>query len=93
MLIGSAKILKVFNKEKNKQVLGGRVLDGKVMITNGGIKIKRQENEIGTGRIAGIQHNKETAKEVEKGSEFGIMIEAKIELAPGDIIEIIEKIS
>lgn len=93
VIIGSAKILKVFNKEKNKQVLGGRVLEGKVMATTGGIKIKRQENEIGMGRIAGIQHNKAAAKEVEKGSEFGIMIEAKIELAPGDVIEIIEKIS
>jgi translation initiation factor IF-2 len=85
--------LKIFNREKNKQVVGARALDGRVMITSGGIKIKRQENEIGTGKIAGMQHNKVAVKEVEIGKEFGVMIDAKIELAPGDVIEIIEKVS
>ncbi len=92
-VVGSAKILKIFNRDKNRQVLGARVLEGKATITNGGIKIKRQENEIGQGKIAGMQHNRVAVKEVEKGNEFGVMIDAKIELAPGDVIEIIEKVS
>jgi translation initiation factor IF-2 len=48
----------------------------------------RREFEIGRGKIVNLEKNKVKTKEVEEGSEFGMMIESKIEIAQGDIIEL-----
>ena len=92
-IIGTVKILKIFSQTKKKQVVGGKVLEGKVS-TDNKIRIMRRETEIGTGRITELQKNKAKIKQVEEGSEFGMMIESKTEIAPGDIVEafvIVEK--
>ncbi len=83
---GRAKILKTFSQTKDKQVVGGRVLMGE--LTDGGhVTIWRRENEIGRGKIVGLQKNKTPSKSVEEGAECGILIEAKVTLAAGDEIE------
>ncbi len=85
-VVGKAKILKVFSKEKDKQIIGGRVEIG--ALTSGSVfKIMRRENEIGRGKIRGLEQQKVKASEVNKGSEFGAMIEAKIEIVAGDFLE------
>lgn len=92
-VVGSAKILKIFSKTKNKQVLGGEVLEGKIILNKFScLKIKRKDAEIGEGKIIELQRNKIAVKEVGQGEQFGAMIESKIEIAKDDIIEIIEKI-
>ncbi len=91
-LIGSAKILKIFGKTKNKQVAGGEVLEGKIILGRLSAKIKRRGEEIGNGKIIELQHNKTAVKEVGSGEQFGIMIDSKTEIASGDTIEIIEKL-
>jgi len=89
--LGKAEILKIFNRTKNKQVVGGLVADGKIILGKT-VKIKRKDFEIGEGKIVGLQHGKKETKEVERGKEFGAMVESKIEIAKGDTIEIIERI-
>jgi len=89
-ITGAADILKTFSKTKNKQVIGGKVTDGKIAVGKT-VKIKRKDFAIGEGRIAQLQHNKADAKEVEVGKEFGAMIESKTEIARNDTIEIIKK--
>jgi translation initiation factor IF-2 len=84
-IIGAAKIIKIFSKKKNKQLVGGRVISGKI-ISGEQFKIKREEREIGMGKIKELQHNKMPAKEIREGDEFGAMIESKIELAKDDEI-------
>jgi len=83
---GTMKVLKFFNATKEKQVIGVRVLTGKVGAGNK-IKILRRDNEIGTGTIIELQLAKIKTREVDEGNECGAMIETKIEIAPGDIIE------
>ncbi len=83
--VGQAKILKTFSKSKDKQVLGGRVLGGGIAV-NSSVKIVRREHEIGRGRVTELQQQKIKTGEVKDG-EFGMMIESKIEIAPGDIVE------
>ena len=83
---GTAKILKIFSKTKDKQVVGGRVLGGIVNI-GADVRIMRRDSEIGKGKIRELQQKKEKVSEVNKDSEFGTMIESKIEIAPGDQIE------
>ena len=81
-----AKILKVFSHTKERQILGGRVIGGHITL-DGIIKIIRREFEIGRGKIVNLEKNKTKVREVEEGLEFGMMIESKIEIAAGDVIE------
>ncbi len=86
---GLVKILKTFNRVKNQQIIGGRVLEGKIGINNK-FKILRRGEEIGFGAVKGLQQQKSTATEVSEGLEFGSSIDSRIELFPGDEIEIFE---
>ncbi len=81
---GKTKVLRVFNKSKEKQVVGGRVTEG--ALTTGRAKIIRRENVIGEATILGIEQAKAKAREVLEGNECGIMIASKIEIAIGDVI-------
>lgn len=92
-ITGKARILKVFSKTRDKQIIGGKVDQGFLAIGEH-IKIVRRENDIGTGRIRELQQQKQSVKEVKEGSEFGAMVESKIEIAHGDSLvsfEIVEK--
>ncbi len=84
--LGRAKILKIFSKTKDRQILGAKVLEGR-MILDKAVKILRRDFEIGKGKITNLEKNKVKSKEVEEGVEFGMMIETKAEVAEGDIIE------
>jgi translation initiation factor IF-2 len=83
---GTAKILAIFNKSKDKQILGGKVQIGTLNIGSE-VKILRRDMEIGRGRIKELQLQKVKATEVNEGYEFGCMIESKIEIALGDKVQ------
>ncbi len=90
---GTAKVLKIFSKNRDKQVLGGRVEKGKLLIDSE-VKIMRRDYEVGRGSVRELQRFKNKASEIIEGQEFGAMIESKIEIAPGDRLEsfmIVEK--
>ncbi|HEY4516177.1 MAG TPA: translation initiation factor IF-2 [Candidatus Paceibacterota bacterium] len=84
-ITGTAKILKVFSVNKNKQVVGGKVESGEIKV-NDALKIIRREVEIGEGRVRELQTQKNKTSLVNEGLEFGTLIESKIEIAPGDKI-------
>ena len=83
---GKAKILRVFSKNKDRQILGGKVQEGSITL-GGDVIILRRDVEIGRGKIKELQQQKVRAEEVALGYEFGTMIESKIEIAAGDKIE------
>lgn len=85
-VIGRAKILKVFSRTKEKQIAGGKVLKGR-MVLDKVVKIMRREFEIGRGKIVNLEKNKTKVKKIEEGAEFGMMIESKIEIVEGDVLE------
>jgi len=82
---GRAKILKVFSSVKDKYVLGGRAEEGLLNVGDD-VKIMRQDVKIGTGKIKELQQQKVKTNEVRGGVEFGCMLQANIEVAPGDKI-------
>lgn len=88
-VLGKAKILKTFGGKGDKQIVGGIVGQGKV-VRGKEVKILRRENEIGRGKIVGLQMQKIKTEEVEENTQFGAEIDAKIEIAPGDYIEVFE---
>ena len=90
---GKAKIMAIFSKAKDKQIVGGKVQEGTIVV-GAEVKLLRRDVEIGRGRIRELQSQKVKTSEVREGYEFGSMIESKIEIAQGDKIEcfqVIEK--
>ena len=83
---GTAKILAIFSKTKDKQIIGGKVQDGS-LILGSEVKILRRDNEIGRGKIKELQQKKIKSSEINIGHEFGALIESKIEIAMGDKIQ------
>lgn len=86
---GVAKILKIFSVNKNKQVIGARVTSGTIE-QNSLVKIIRRESEVGQGRVRELQSAKVKTGSVSEGQEFGALIESKLEIAPGDMIEAVK---
>ncbi|MFZ2049001.1 MAG: translation initiation factor IF-2 [Minisyncoccia bacterium] len=89
---GQAKVLRIFSLNKDKQVLGARVQTG-VIDLGSQIRIIRREAEIGRGKVKELQQSKVATERVNEGTEFGSLIESKIEIAPGDILESIIKVT
>jgi translation initiation factor IF-2 len=90
-VVGKIKVLKTFSRQKDVEVLGGKVIEGSVK-TNGHIRIVRRENIIGEGKILELQSQKIKIGEVKEGTEFGAQIESKMEIAAGDILEYFIKV-
>ncbi len=89
---GRAKVLKVFSATKDKQVAGGRVEEGALAPGNQ-CHIVRRGERIGRAKILGLQQQKIASSRVESG-EFGMEVQSKFEVAPGDFLEcfvIVEK--
>jgi translation initiation factor IF-2 len=83
---GRAKIIRAFSRTKERQIIGGKVAEGQINL-NSTVKIMRREFEIGRGKIVNLEKNKTKTSVVEEGTEFGMMIESKIEVVAGDVIE------
>lgn len=83
-----AKILKSFSRVKDKQVIGARVESGTIKLKSP-VRIIRRDVEVGRGQIVSLQQNKAPAQKVEGGYEFGAQIQSKIELMPGDYLEMV----
>ncbi len=82
---GTLKILKTFSHARDKQVIGGKVESGKIVVGDA-IKIMRRDVEIGTGKVEGIQVQKLKSREVFEGSECGLEIKSKITIERNDIL-------
>jgi len=83
---GRAKIIRAFSRTKERQVVGGKVVEGKIHLNNI-VRIMRRDFEIGRGKIINLEKNKTKTSEVEENTEFGMMIESKIEIVAGDVLE------
>jgi translation initiation factor IF-2 len=83
---GSLKAIKIFGATKDKQVIGGKVVNGRITL-GGTVRIMRRDFDIGTGKIVDLQTNKIKTKEVTEGNDCGLLVESKIDIAPGDVLE------
>src|SRR3989338_2589495 len=80
------KIIKIFSKIKDKQVLGGKIFEGEFSLKEN-VNIIRRGQNIGKGEIINLQQNKINVKQISDGGEFGAQIKARVEISAGDIIE------
>lgn len=86
-VLGTAKVLKVFSKTKERQVIGCRVEEGGKITERARVSIVRRDFPIAEGTIIEIQHAKQKVKELTEG-ECGMLVECKADIAPGDTLEV-----
>jgi translation initiation factor IF-2 len=79
---GLVKILKHFSTQKNTHVLGGRLEEG-IIKMNQRVRVLRRDIEIGTGTVKNLQQAKSDVQQID-GGEFGMQVETRAEIAPGD---------
>lgn len=88
---GIFKVQKTFGRTKDRQVAGGLVMKGEIAVGNE-FRILRRDAEIGRGTIVHLEQNRNKTKNVAEGLQCGALLESRIEVAPGDMIEAITKV-
>lgn len=88
--MGRLNVLAVFRTTKNEKIIGGKVTSGK--IENGTeVRIVRDKETVGVGKITSLQQNKKDTSEVKENFEAGLKIEAPTKIFVGDSIECFKK--
>ena len=88
-ILGSAEIRKIFKFSKIGNIAGCYVTDG-IAKNGASCRVIRDGAVIYDGKIASIQREKDTVKEVKKGFECGITLENFSDIKENDIIEMFE---
>jgi len=83
---GLLKVLKTFSAAKDKQVIGGQVLEGTIA-RGEEVKILRRDAEIGRGAVLDLQQQKARVASVSEGNQCGLQVQSKVTIAPGDQLE------
>lgn len=89
-VVGKIKILRIFRDEKSKKIIGGDVLSGKILLGKD-VKIFRRDFFLGEGKITELQQQEDKKEEVLEGEQFGAMIQTKVNIAPSDRMEVIDR--
>jgi len=84
--LGRLKVLAIFKTERNSQIIGGKIIEGKAE-KDALIKIIRNKEEIGSGKLNKLQSGKQDVTEVGEGQECGIEFEGNFEIQKDDILE------
>lgn len=87
--VGKAKLLKIFSQTRDKQVVGGVVIEGRLVLGKT-VKVWRRDNEVARGKVLELQEQKLPAKEVGTDHQFGALVECKLPLAVGDVLEAVD---
>lgn len=88
-ILGTAEIRKIFKFSKIGNIAGCYVTDG-IAKNSSNCRVIRDGQVIYDGKVASIQREKDTVKEVKKGFECGITLENYSDIKEGDIIEMFE---
>lgn len=97
--LGKVKILALFLTEKNRQIIGGKVIEGEIRksasieVLRPASPAKRGENEeiVGRGRLINLQRDKKDVEKVSKGQECGMLFEGDTKVEESDILLFFEK--
>lgn len=90
-VLGSAEIRKIFKFSKVGNIAGSYITDG-IIKNNANARLIRDGVIIYDGKIASIQREKDSVKEVKKGFECGITLDNYADIKEGDVIECYEMI-
>ena len=81
--LGKIEVLAIFRTEKNRQIVGGNVIEGEVQ-KGASLEIFREGQKIGHGKIIELQSNKKDFDLVKQGKECGILYQGSERIKEGD---------
>ena len=82
---GRMKILAIFKNGKTDMIVGGKVIEGKI-VKKSLIEVNRDKEVIGKGVLENLQQNKKPAEEVKSGNECGVTFVGGTKLMVDDIL-------
>jgi len=85
--VGKLKVLAIFKTTRDGQVVGGKVIEGKI-IKEAKVEILRSDKKVGQGKIIELQSGKADVNEVVEGEECGISLKCDTTVVEGDVLEI-----
>ncbi len=85
------QILAIFKTNKDSMIVGGKVLEGKVL-KNSKIKVLRNEEIEAVGELKNLQSAKENVTEVVAGNEAGLEYKGDPIIQVGDILEFFQEV-
>ena len=83
---GRLEIRGEFRSERNRQIVGGMVLSGR-MYTGADVRILRADEEVGTGKITTLRRFADETEEVREGFDCGLAITTTVNIQLADIVE------
>ena len=83
--LGKLKVLAVFLTEKNRQIVGGKVVEGEVR-KGARVEVFRGEEFLGRGKLINLQRNKKDIDKIGKGEECGTLYEGDARVEEGDFL-------
>ncbi len=89
-VIGKIKIIKIFRTEKGFQIVGGKIISGRVTAKTK-LNIYRQSALLGQAELAELQAAREVISEATEGQECGLKIVGSLPVQEGDIIEVVKE--
>jgi len=84
---GKLEVKAIFRTVKNSMIVGGLVKDGKI-VKDGLVRVKRDGDLEGLGKISKCQVGQQDEKSVPSGTECGVNFEGKTKIEVGDILEV-----
>jgi len=88
--VGKLKVLVEFWKKGQRQIVGGRIIEGELK-GNLFFEISRNEEMIGEGRVLNLQKDKRDIQLAKKGEEIGILCESDVKIKQDDILIFFQK--
>ncbi|MBI5077403.1 translation initiation factor IF-2 [Candidatus Falkowbacteria bacterium] len=85
--LGKLKVLAVFKKTGDSEVVGGKITDGRIE-ANALAAVLRNDEFVTSGKISELQINKIKVKDAVKGSECGIKFNGQPLIEVGDIVDV-----
>ena len=95
--LGKIKTLIVFRTDQNRQIVGGKVIEGEVKkgtlieVLRPALGGREGEEILGQGRLINLQKNKKDIEKCKKGDECGILYEGTAKIEEGDILLIYQE--
>jgi len=89
-IVGRLKVLAIFRTEKSSMIIGGKVVEGEIM-PEMKVRVIRNKEEIGRGKISRLQIENKVVKEVAKGQECGITFNGETRIKVDDYLEVFQE--
>jgi len=89
--LGKLEVLVIFNPVKKKQLIGGKVIEGKIL-NKARFSLIREDKIIASGKIVNLQKGKNDVNEVEINEKCGLLVDCSQKVEKDDLLDCFQNI-